>query len=327
MNPYEILQVDKRASIDVIKAAYRTLQKLHSKDEAKAKLLNQARSILFDSTEREKFDNKKHHKPKTIGDYTLIKQLAEGGFGITYQAEHTRLKTPVCIKHAKNVSAMDEELLLEEAKSIWDLRHYSIPAIRDIVKLPDDSLALVMSYIPGPTLAEVVEKHHGKHRKALDPEHVAWITSRVLNVLKYLHYNGVVHGDIKPQNIIIQPESHTVVVVDFGLSLIRPKSTSINKGYTPIFAAPEQMESKPLLPETDFYGLGMTMIYALGGDVEHRRVPSNTPDTMCEFIKSLIPLHLLSRPSWEKTDLCEHFEKVRNSSFGRTYSGMKKMDI
>lgn len=259
---------------------------------------------------------------KTIGNYQILNKIAEGGFGITYLAEHTKLKAKVCIKHASSISDIDEKLMFEEARAIWDLRHYAIPAIRDVLKLPDGSVALVMSYIPGPTLAQIIEK---KHR--LDAEHVSWIVSRALNALKYLHFNGVVHGDVKPQNIIIQPESHNVVLVDFGLAAIRPRRDTTNKGHTPIFAAPEQIDGRPLVPETDFYCLGTTMIYALGGDVEHRKVPDNAPEAICNFIKRLLPIQVLSRPSWDKEDLCDTFSDVREKAFGRTMSNMKKLNF
>jgi serine/threonine protein kinase len=255
-----------------------------------------------------------------IGNYRVLNQIAEGGFGRTYLAEHTVLGTKVCIKHALKVSHEDELLLIEEAKAIWDLRHFGIPAVRDILKLPDGSLALVMSYVPGPTLAQLVEKHD-----RLDPEHVAWITERCINILKYLHYHGVIHGDVKPQNIIIQPETHSAVLVDYGLSAIRPSRDTESKGYTPLFAPPEQMNASPLLPESDFYSLGVTMIYSLGGDVERRKVPAYTPDAMCAFIKRLVVHDVLSRPNWRKENLQETFQTVREKSFGRRTSGMKPL--
>ncbi len=257
---------------------------------------------------------------KVIGNYRIEKLIAEGGFGRTYLAEQILLGTKVCIKHAINVSREDEILLLEEAKAIWDLRHFSIPSIRDIIKLDDKSLALVMSYIPGPTLQQLIEKH-----KSLEPEHVAWITERCINVLKYLHYHGVVHGDVKPANIIIQGDRHSVVLVDYGLSVVRPAKDSTSKGYTPLFASPEQIGGTPLLPESDFYSLGVTMINALGGDVERRKVPKNTPDAMCDFIKKLITFDVLNRPNWRKENLQESFAVVREKSFGRRTSGMKPL--
>ena len=87
---------------------------------------------------------------KIIGNYRVLSLIAEGGFGKTYRAEHVALKSPACIKHANKVSDADEKLLMQEGAAIWDLRHYGIPSIRDVFKLKDGSIALVMSYIPGP---------------------------------------------------------------------------------------------------------------------------------------------------------------------------------
>lgn len=264
-------------------------------------------------------------KEKIVGNYRLLEEIAEGGFGTTYLAEHVDVGMKVCIKHALNISDTDTALLLQEARTIWDLRHFGIPAMRDILRMPDDSLALVMSYIPGPTLAQIMEKD--EYKDGIDPEHIAWITDRILNILKYLHYHGVVHGDVKPQNVIIQPESHTVVLVDYGLSAVKPRSKDETKGYTPYFCAPEQEDGKVLLPQADFYGLGMTMIYALGGDVKHVKVPGHTPDSMCEFIKRLIRRDPLQRPDWKSEDLCESIKTIRQKDFGRKMSRMKPLNF
>lgn len=259
---------------------------------------------------------------KVVGNYRLIEPIAEGGFGVTYRAEHVLVGELVCIKHANNVSPDDTKIMLEEAKAIWDLRHYAIPTMRDVIEMPDGSLALVMSYVPGPTISQIVEK-----KKKLDPEHVAWITERVLNGLHYLHFHGVVHGDVKPQNIIVQPKQHMATLVDYGLSSIKPKSSTNTKGYTPVFAAPELEAGNPPLPESDFYGLGMTMIFALGGDVQAKQVPDKTPEPMCEFIKKLIKINPLQRPNWQKIKLMDEIKIVRQKSFGRTYSGMKPLKV
>ena len=114
-----------------------------------------------------------------------------------------------------------------------------------------------------------------------------------------------------------------MVLVDYGLSALKPKSTDRNRGYTPYFASPEQESGSVLLPETDFFGMGMTMIYALGGDIASKRVPTSTPDPLCHFIKRLIVRDVLARPSWDKEDLVETLKDVREKSFGRRNSGMK----
>jgi serine/threonine protein kinase len=264
-NLYEILEVSPRARPGVIKSAYDILCEEYSKGKNSARILKQieqAKDTLLDKKKRADYDESRNDLTgKIIGNYRILEMIAEGGFGKTYKGEQVALDELVCIKHCNEISPQDDEILVEEAKSVWNLRHYSIPAMRDFLELDDGSHALVMSYIPGPTLDKIVDKN-----RKLDPEHVAWIAQRILNALKYLHYNGVVHGDVKPKNTIIQPENHMVVLVDYGLSMIKPSRDSESKGYTPYFASPEQERGETLLPESDFYSLGMTMIYALGGE-------------------------------------------------------------
>lgn len=324
-NYYKLLQVDPRACDDVIHAAFRALAKTHHDDQKMMRKLDEAKDVLTNDAKRKEHDEDLFPTGKKIvGEYRLLKKLAEGGFGVTYMAEHIRSGKPVCVKHAINVSPEDNEILLEEAAAMWDLRHWGIPAIRNIVDMPDGSLSLVMSYVPGPTLQQVVEKNNG----SLDPEHVAWITDRILNILKYLHWHQVIHGDVKPQNVIIQPENHTVVLVDYGLSAVRPHRNTEPKGYTPYFAAPEQEDGLPPLPQTDLFGLGKTMIYALGGDVEYSKVPSTTPKAMCALIKRLVKLDVHARPKvWSDEDLCATIHEAREEDFGRVASGMKPLKI
>ena len=94
-----------------------------------------------------------------------------------------------------------------------------------------------------------------------------------------------------------------------------------------LFRSPEQLEGKVLVPETDFYGLGMTMIYALGGDVVHIKVPGTTPVHMCKMIKDFIRRDIKERPNWGKQDLCDTIRDIREKDFGRTMSGMKPMNV
>ncbi|MBI2124876.1 hypothetical protein HYT92_03735 [Candidatus Pacearchaeota archaeon] len=68
---------------------------------------------------------------RIAGNYRVLELIGEGGFGKTYKGEHIMLKEPVCIKHAAYISQNDERILIEEAKTMWDLRHYGIPAMRD----------------------------------------------------------------------------------------------------------------------------------------------------------------------------------------------------
>jgi serine/threonine protein kinase len=321
MNPYDVLEVTPRASAAVIKAAFHALVKeFQVSDPRRYQAVVEAKDELLDSMGNLRRVAEPPKKGKKIGPYRLLDKIAEGGFGVTYRAVHEMLNAPVCIKHAFNVSPQDEEIMKNEALAIWDLRHHSLPNMRDMLKLEDGSVALVMSFIPGPTLMQCVEKYG-----PLDPEDVAWITSRMLNPLQYLHLHGRVHGDVKPQNVIVQEDQHAIVMVDFGLSAIKPTSSSSAKGFTPFFAPPEQEGGMPLIPQSDFYGLGMTMIYALGGDIEAKTVPDDTPPNMVKFIKSLIRHDPMARPDWRRGNVCEDFQRVREADFGRAYSSLKPL--
>lgn len=328
-NLYGILCVDPKAPKDVIDAAHRALLKLCAPraigdTQTRAKEIGEAYMILSSETDRRKYDDYRRTKVPTIGPYRKIAKIASGGFGTTYKAEHALLGELSCIKECSEISAEANEILKEETRAIWNLRHYGLPVMRDLIELKDGSYALVSSWVEGPTLQQLIEKV-GK----LDPEHVAWISERLLNTISYLHDHGVLHGDIKPQNIIIQPETHIVVLIDYGLSVIKPTASSPNKGYTELFSPPEQEMGKSLVPGSDFYSLGMTMLYAFGGGydvLKQKRIPASVPDPLSEFVRSLIVRNVLERPR-DARKLFEHFLEVRLASFGRAASNMKPLPV
>lgn len=250
-----------------------------------------------------------------IGNYEIIKQIGEGGFGRTYKARHIHLDEFACLKQNIGITKEDAELLKREAKLLWNVQHYSLPAMRDFFPAPDDSFVMVMSFIEGKNLDDSVKKH-----KAIDPENVCWVSQRLLNALAYLHTNGIVHGDVKPPNIIVQPSIHNAVLVDYGLSSLRPKSYTKPEGYTPLFAAPEISEGKPPIPESDFYSLGLTMIYALGGDPLAKTMPNHVPKVLQNFCLDLVKYNPLDRPNWKDVDLVKRLSDVRFEAFKRRYS-------
>lgn len=324
---YDVLQVSPSACQEVIEAAYRALAKTvhpdisHSKHADRFKAVDEAFNILNDPIKRKAYDRKRPARLENgLGNYEVVRLIAEGGFGRTYEGRHRLTGGAVCIKDCSSIDETLDAVLIAEAKTLEDLRHHSLPAVRELVRLENGRLALIMSYMAGPTLEEVIKKHG-----PLEPEHVAWIADRLLHGLRYLHHHGVVHGDVKPQNVIIQ-EEHGASFVDFGLSVVRPTAKTTAKGYTEVYAAPELKNGEPPLPESDFYGLGMTMIFALAGsheDAERKQVPKTTPDPLCAFIRRLIVRDVLSRPRWENEDLTESIAQVRIESFGRRRSNMK----
>jgi serine/threonine protein kinase len=331
-NHYLTLQVQPSADAAVIDAAAKALLKKHHPDKGGRNSLSssitKAKSILTDAAKRADFDAELRERLENkIGPYKITKKLAEGGFGRVYLAEHAILDEKVCIKHNINISDYDTQLFIAEAKAIWNLRHHALPSIRDFHILEDGSCALVMTYIEGPTLAELIEKYQGK-KESIDPENICWLMDRVLDALRYMHWHGVVHGDVKPQNIIIQPDQHTCALVDFGLSSVRPRKTSSAEGYTPLFASPEALKGKPLLPESDLYSLGLSFIYAVGGDPSKRRVPGDLPKPIRDFISDLVVYNIADRPCWGREgeeDPLEKLRKIRLEVFKREHTNLKKI--
>lgn len=321
-NLYQVLNVDPRASTEVINAAFKALTLKYHPDRPTGDLgiftsISNAREVLADRTERAKYDRALHGElssKKVIGSYEVVKFLAEGAMGRTYVVRHLLTKKLAVLKACLEVGPEHEEIMLNEARAIWDIRHYAFPSVREVMKLEDGALAIVMTYVPGPTLEQAV-----KHLGPLDPEHACWIFERLLAGLNFLHANGVIHGDIKPQNIVLQPQNHGAIMIDFGLAMIKPTKRDVNIGFTAHFSPPEQLSSerKPLIPESDLYALGMTMIYALTGKMAKRTDPAlkKLPEDLQTFLMQLSHPDILKRPNWD-TDLLQLFGAIRMKSFG-----------
>lgn len=333
-NPYDILEVNPRASVAVIEAAHRALT-AQGPSPSTGKVLDEAYAVLCDPDKRAAFDKTNEPAPGfLIGNHRILSKIAEGGFGITYRGEHVITRESVCIKHCSSISAAHDEVLIQEAQALGQLRHFSLPAMRDLHRLEDGSLALVMSFIPHPTIEQIVEKV-GK----IDAETTMWVTERLVNASLFMHRYGIVHGDIKPQNVLVNPAGHEVFIVDFGLAQIKPTTSTKAKGYTKYFAPPEQIDSaehdvrKPLIPESDFYSLGKLMTYMLGGGldaVKKNHVPSDVPDAVCHFIRRITSKNPLDRlvapksPTDKPQDnLVEEVREIRMKAFKRARSGMK----
>jgi len=258
-------------------------------------------------------------KMAKIGNYEIIKEIAidskgepVGGMGRIFQAKHIYLDELACIK--QNKAKEFEDVLYNEAKILWRLNeHHSIPTVKDFFPVAD-SYVMVMDYIDGPTLDSLIEKNSRMH-----PEDASWITERLLSALQYSTYKGIVHGDIKPGNLFIEAKHHDVKLIDWGLASYKPKSTSKQMGYTPRYVAPEIRDGKSPIPESDVYGTGMIMLYALGGDVDSKEFRDETPEPIKEFCSRLIRYDPMQRPSLEKENLAKALSDIREQVFGRRH--------
>jgi serine/threonine-protein kinase len=256
-----------------------------------------------------------------IGNYKVTAQIGEGGFGRIYQAEHVLLGVKACLKQNKHSSLDDVELLRHEARMLWKLDEYhSIPSIKDFISLDRDNAVIVMSYIDGKTLEDIVSKKGPIH-----PEDVCWITERLLGALHYAHCYGVIHTDVKPENVFVEPRKRDIKLIDFGLASYKPGRDTRALGYTPRYAAPELANGKPPIPQTDMYGTGIVMLRALGGDIAKKSFRDDTPKEIVEFCNKFLRYDPLERPCWDKENPIEQLSDIRLKVFGRRHSGDKDL--
>jgi serine/threonine protein kinase len=204
------------------------------------------------------------------GKYTLDEELGRGGFGITFKATHHLLSQVVVIKTLNEALRKDPNYLNFQQKFQDEARRLALCNHPNIVRISDyfveaDRAYMVMDYIPGPTLEEVVFPDHPL------PEAIAiHYIRQIASALKVVHQNGLLHRDIKPQNIILRQGTDQVVLIDFGIAReFKPGSAQthtnlISTGYAPI---EQYMSRENRTPATDVYGLAATLYSLLTAQV------------------------------------------------------------
>jgi serine/threonine protein kinase len=237
-----------------------------------------------------------------LGPYEVVRTLETGGFAETCLARHALLGTKACLK--VSLRAADDDLLLREGRILAALQHPSLPVLRDVFERPAGGLVLAMSFAEGETLDRL---------GTLTPEAVCRVGAKVLRALAYLHKGGIVHGDVKPKNVVVESTAQgaSVVLVDLGLAAVRPVSATRPLGWSEGFAAPEVVSGAPPLPESDLYALGKTLAAALGGDPRTGLLPQGIPLGLKELLEALSDPKPARRPRWETKDPLRWLERVR----------------
>lgn len=200
---------------------------------------------------------------ETISHYTITGKLGEGGMGVVYKAHDLRLERDVALKFLPLHTADTVEgnqRLIQEARAASSINHPNVCVIYDFEEAAGKQF-IVMECVDGITLRQRL------HQSPLTIDEIVDITLGIVTALTEAHAKGIVHRDIKPDNIMI---THTkqVKVMDFGLAKLKDSifqtRNSVRVG-TLAYFAPEQIQGKEVHPQTDLFALGVVLYEMVTG--------------------------------------------------------------
>ena len=203
---------------------------------------------------------------KTILHYEILEKLGEGGMGVVYKAQDTKLDRTVAIKFLPRQiasSAQERQRFTIEAKAAAALNHTNIATIYAIEEV-DDETFIVMEYIEGQELKDIV----GAYRDTPLPLHqILNYATQIAEGLHAAHKKGIVHRDIKSANIMLT-ESGQVKIMDFGLAKVRGGAQITKVGATvgtAAYMSPEQARGDEIDHRTDIWSFGVVLYEMLAG--------------------------------------------------------------
>jgi eukaryotic-like serine/threonine-protein kinase len=201
--------------------------------------------------------------------FRLVRRLGSGGFGRVWLAHDARLGHPVALKAAHAPDSEAEERIRREARALAAVRHPHCVRIHDLLPARSDpglseldGLVIVMEYVEGPPLGELV-----RTRGTLDDVTAAHVWIGVAGALEAAHARGVMHRDVKPGNVVLD-RAGLAHLIDFGIARRTGDSTLTAAGFvlgTPDFLAPEVACGERATPASDAWQLAATISYALTG--------------------------------------------------------------
>jgi tRNA A-37 threonylcarbamoyl transferase component Bud32 len=201
--------------------------------------------------------------------YTLVEPLGSGGMAEVYLAHDEVLDRAVALKILRGQYADDEEFVerfRREAQSAAGLSHPNIVSIYDRGRSEDGAYYIAMEYVPRGTLKDRISRDG-----ALEPGMAAGVALQIADALQAAHESGVIHRDIKPQNVLIT-KTGDIKVTDFGIARATSSpltATSAVLG-TAGYMSPEQAMGEPVGQGSDLYSLGVVLYEMLTGDIPFR---------------------------------------------------------
>jgi serine/threonine protein kinase len=213
---------------------------------------------------------------RVVGKYRILDQIGEGGMGIVYRAEHVVLGSPAAVKVLLEQFTRDAVVVdrfFQEAKAASGIRHVGIVEVFDFGRLPNGQAYIAMELLRGEDLSMFRAR-----RGRLEPELATQIGLQILAALNATHVVGVVHRDLKPDNIFLvrdpgAPGSIRVKILDFGIAKLigdrfgaRPQSRGGTILGTPAYMAPEQCRGGLQVDaRADLYSVGCILFELLTG--------------------------------------------------------------
>src|SRR5258706_1870799 len=204
------------------------------------------------------------------GKYTIGPVLGIGGIAAVYSAEHPVLRRNIAVKILHKRFAKDRELatrFVREARETAALGHPAFVHVHDAGTTDDGCPYIEMDRLEGRELYSL-----RKESGPLAPEHVAWIAIQILDALTVLHGRGVIHRDLKTQNIYLvpMPQGDQVKLLDLGFAKVEDELKLTSKQHilgTPFYISPEQyLDPHAVDARADLFSLGIVMFETLVGD-------------------------------------------------------------
>jgi serine/threonine protein kinase len=202
---------------------------------------------------------------KSISHYKIIEKLGEGGMGVVYKAQDTKLDRPVAIKFPPRDLCCDPKAknrFIQEAKSASAMNHPNITIIHDIDEV-EGEFFIVMEYIEGKSIKEILQE------KDFKLEEVFNIAIQAAEGLKAAHLKGIIHGDIKSDNLMLTKEGR-VKITDFGLARLKG-TTQCTDGEgisgTTAYMSPEQASGEDIDQRSDIFSFGVVLYEMITGQL------------------------------------------------------------
>ncbi len=239
---------------------------------------------------------------KIVSHYKILEKLGEGGMGVVYKAEDTKLGRTVALKFLPQELTRDTEAkarFIQEARAASALDHSNICTVYEIDETDDGRSFIAMAYYSGETLKEKIE--HGP----IDIEEAARITIDVARGLSKAHAKGIVHRDIKPANVLVT-EDCEAKIVDFGLAKLAT-GTKLTKTGTTLgtvsYMSPEQVYGEKIDHRTDIWSLGVVLYEMITG----------RPPFTGEYDQSVMYAIVHDEPepmTWRRADTPPELERI-----------------